>query len=209
MKNKIIAISLLTLTLVGVSAMLIMNSINNLNVSENVLPSFGKTVNLDNYDSFEKMVEVPAFKGRVGSARSFSSGTDESPYNYSVSTKNPSEMIANSSPGYAGHGISNFRGSGKKNNSVVNNSPIAMNNSVIVRPIDRAGSFSSGTVAERRESAVAQVSEPFTSSNSMIPGPMRMDGDGESPPGEGAPVGEGLIVLLLFAGAYLFYRRKL
>ena len=83
-----------------------------------------------------------------------------------------------------------------------------MNNSVIGASIDRSGGFSSGTVADRRETSVAQVKEPFSASNSMIPGPMKMEGEGDNPPPEGMPVGEGFWILLILAGAYIFYRKK-
>ena len=133
---------------------------------------------------------------------------DENQSNYNFPQIKSGETMF-SSTNSVGMENNNYRGAGKRNhNSPVNNSAIAMNNSVIGTPIDRSGGFSSGTVADRRETAVAQVKEPFSASNSMIPGPMRMDGVDENPPPEGMPVGEGIWILLILAGAYIFYRKK-
>ena len=208
MKSKIIAISLLTLILVSLSALILQKSIRSIIVTENVLPSFGKSTDLTEYESFDKMIEVPAFKGRTGAPKSYGAGSSENQSNYNFPQIKSGETMF-STTNSVGMENNNYRGAGKRNhNSPVNNSAIAMNNSVIGTPIDRSGGFSSGTVADRRETAVAQVKEPFSASNSMIPGPMRMEDVDENPPPEGMPVGEGIWILLILAGAYIFYRKK-
>ena len=50
------------------------------------------------------------------------------------------------------------------------------------------------------------MSTPFSDGNNS--GPMRMEGEGDNPPPEGMPVGNGVWVMLLLAAGYMIYRRK-
>ncbi|MBP1663412.1 MAG: hypothetical protein H6Q19_552 [Bacteroidetes bacterium] len=56
------------------------------------------------------------------------------------------------------------------------------------------------------ELLASNISVPFSGSNN--PGPMRMDGGDDNPPPEGAPVGNGIFVMLLLAAGYTLYRKK-
>ena len=51
------------------------------------------------------------------------------------------------------------------------------------------------------------MSTPFSDGNNS--GPMRMEGEGDNPPPEGMPVGNGVWVMLFLAVAYTLYRRKI
>ena len=50
------------------------------------------------------------------------------------------------------------------------------------------------------------MSTPFSDGNNS--GPMRMEGEGDNPPPEGMPVGNGVWVMLFLAAGYILYRRK-
>ena len=50
------------------------------------------------------------------------------------------------------------------------------------------------------------MSTPFSDGNNS--GPMRMEGEGDNPPPEGMPVGNGVWVMLFLAVAYTLYRKK-
>ena len=52
----------------------------------------------------------------------------------------------------------------------------------------------------------SNMSAPFSDGN--ISGPMRMEGEGDNPPPEGMPVGNGVWVMLFLAVAYTLYRKK-
>lgn len=50
------------------------------------------------------------------------------------------------------------------------------------------------------------MSTPFSDGNNS--GPMRMEGEGDNPPPEGVPVGNGVWAMLFLAAGYILYRRK-
>ena len=50
------------------------------------------------------------------------------------------------------------------------------------------------------------MSTPFSDGNNS--GPMRMEGEGDNPPPEGMPVGNGVWAMLFLAAGYILYRRK-
>ena len=50
------------------------------------------------------------------------------------------------------------------------------------------------------------MSTPFSDGNNS--GPMRMEGEGDNPPPEGMPVGNGVWVMLFLSAGYILYRRK-
>jgi len=52
----------------------------------------------------------------------------------------------------------------------------------------------------------SNMSAPFSDGN--ISGPMRMEGEGDNPPPEGMPVGNGVWVMLFLSAGYILYRRK-
>lgn len=210
MRKKIIAIMLLTLALTGLSAFLMHTSIKGIYADEAGLPSYGKDVMYAESESYDEMaeVQVPAFKGRTVSARpSYRAGTDGSnSYSYNGSSALHTNDIVSSNT-HPMVSASSYYGQGKrKADPSMSGSQLSMNYTWRDKP-DKSASFSAGTVADRRESSMTQVSQPF-SSNSAIPGPMRLIGDDELPPGEGAPVGGGFWILAVLAGAYAFLRKK-
>ena len=50
------------------------------------------------------------------------------------------------------------------------------------------------------------MSTPFSDGNNS--GPMRMEGEGDNPPPEGVPVGNGVWAMLFLSAGYILYRRK-
>ena len=50
------------------------------------------------------------------------------------------------------------------------------------------------------------MSTPFSDGNNS--GPMRMEGEGDNPPPEGMPVGNGVWAMLFLSAGYILYRRK-
>lgn len=187
-------------------------------VSENIFPKLGKNPYLADYEDFDKMIEVPAFKGRTAGAKSYSAGTGsdfDNNYSYSIlPTLSQNDRMFGTSvgydieQGYSSRGVSK----GAKKPSTVSTPVIAMNNPLFYSSssVGHNRSFSSGTIAERweRENTRTQLNRPF-SEKTGIPGPMRLEGDDELPPPEGAPVGEGLTILALLGGVYMYLRRKM
>ena len=52
----------------------------------------------------------------------------------------------------------------------------------------------------------SNMSAPFSDGNNS--GPMRMEGEGDNPPPEGMPVGNGVWAMLFLSAGYILYRRK-
>ena len=52
----------------------------------------------------------------------------------------------------------------------------------------------------------SNMSAPFSDGNNS--GPMRMEGEGDNPPPEGVPVGNGVWAMLFLSAGYILYRRK-
>ena len=84
--------------------------------------------------------------------------------------------------------------------------PMALMLSLSVKPTGTMNLVTSGKNVES-ELLASNLSAPFSESN--ISGPMRMDGDGENPPPEGTPIGNGIWVMLLLVVGYALYRKKL
>ena len=64
-------------------------------------------------------------------------------------------------------------------------------------------SIASAGADTKTEQTVSAQPAPF--SGGGLSGPMRMEGEGDNPPPEGMPVGNGLWFMLLLAGIYALY----
>ncbi|NLI72434.1 MAG: hypothetical protein GX361_06835 [Bacteroidales bacterium] len=215
MKTKIIAILLLTFLLVGTSVLIMNKSIKKMIVSEATLPSFGEASVLADYEDFDtdNVVKVPAYTGSSSYVQSsYNSNLGSTFYDYSVLPVSNDEGISVGSVYVHGHSIGQGMSNRKRGNNLstesspISSPMIAMSYPRHIQAIDKNRSFSSGTISDRRDVSQTQLTQPF-SDKAAVPGPMRAIG--EFPPAEGAPVGEGLPILILLSGAYMYFRRKI
>lgn len=186
-------------------------------VSENIFPKLGKNPYLADYEGFDEIIEVPPFKGRTAGAKSYSAGTgsdSDNSYSYSIlPTLSQNDRMFGTLVGHSiEQGYSRGVSKGAKKPSTVSTPVIAMNNPLFYSSssVGHNRSFSSGTIAERWENTRTQLNRPF-SEKTGIPGPMRLEGEEDLPPPEGdpLPIGNGVGILALLAGTYMFFRRKI
>ena len=207
MKTKIGTIALLTFTVLSLSFLLLRSTIHSIK-EEALIESFNK-VRPNTQQVLAGTIEVPAYKPRNKSSKSIYSGNTEgfssfsSSESYSGGVGNDPEIFSTTAVISSNGGKSSLghRAGYNAEKSI----PSAM---IALKQSKSSGSerlYASNRVSVRVEAA-SGLTQPF--SGGGVSGPlMRMDNDDYNPPAEGAPVGEGVVILLVLSVAYGVYQR--
>lgn len=206
MKNKITAIAILTVSVLGISVLMLQKTIKNM--SDETL--IWVTDIQNGYEGYRDLVEVPEFKERVlkGTRQLpvYSGDVEVSPYAASKSITDNSNLdggFFSTSVSSVAEVVSPQRRSSSRANS--------QQHTASIMPVLPKKSSMDGLIASNRvtqsEPMTTELAAPFTNSSAGMPGPQRMFGTNDNPPGEGAPVGEGAALLILLAAVYGFYNR--
>lgn len=215
MKTKIIMISILTIAIVGMSIIVLNDLVNKINDEANIVYTGQYIDNTLLDDNSKTWIDVPVHKKRSSgnrtatrsrgsidlSGNSMTSQSELTSFNSGL-VEFSSELTKNKQAYAISRGVQQARFERQD----VNYRPIAATS------INKSyqGSFQTslpdGELQALSNSNFSKNSQPFE--NSGMKPRMRMEGDGENPPGEGAPVGEGLFILFALAGIYLFRFRK-
>ena len=204
MKNKIAAIGLLTIAVLILSILVLNTTIGNIK-EEALLYNSGISGSQVRADEItEDVLELPVYRKRnIAAARHQEYTGGSSSYSILPSTrKEPGIASSNSQPfsGSATVGSVSRRSSGGDN--PVNYRPLAVVPAWREKP-SAAMSIASAGADTKTEQTVSAQPAPF--SGGGLSGPMRMEGEGDNPPPEGMPVGNGLWFMLLLAGIYALY----
>ncbi|HNX89439.1 MAG TPA: hypothetical protein PKH58_10165 [Paludibacteraceae bacterium] len=163
------------------------------------------------FNSNEFMMKIPAYKeGSTTATRHRPANISvnrQSAGNVYVPIKSVDKAISSgfSMPG-TDKSIYSLKSKKSSDENSLNFRPMALMLSLSVKPTGTMNLVTSGKNVES-ELLASNLSAPFSESN--ISGPMRMDGDGENPPPEGTPIGNGIWVMLLLVVGYALYRKKL
>ena len=208
MKTKIAAISLLTVVVLVLSILILQTTVSNIKQEALLLTvsEGGQRIKPDQIT--QEMKDLPVYKKRSTSTRSYSPANPDRSSSYSVSHSKSAEygITTSGSPTSFSGTESHVRGSQKASDaeSSVNYRPLAAAPSWRQRPSGAMSVTSSG-VASDGEQTVSNSYAPFSGGGPS--GPMRMDGDDDNPPPEGMPVGNGLWLMMFFAGIYILIKR--
>ena len=88
----------------------------------------------------------------------------------------------------------------------MNNQTLAVMPVQITKPSGTMNLVTSGKDVQS-ELVASNMSAPFSDGNNS--GPMRMEGEGDNPPPEGMPVGNGVWAMFFLVVGYTLYRRKI
>ena len=210
MKTKIRTISLMTLGVFILSFFVINTIIKEMTEeAKNPYKVYQGSV-APSYNSNAFVMKVSAHKTRSATAtrhrsanRSVNRQNAESVY---VPIKSVDKAL---SSGFSTPGSDNSIYSRRSKKSVDENSmnyrPMAVIPSWSAKPSGTMNLVTSGKDVQS-ELVASNMSAPFSDGNNS--GPMRMEGEGDNPPPEGMPVGNGVWAMLFLSAGYILYRRK-
>ncbi len=206
MKTKIAAISLLTVAILVLSILILQTTVSNIKDEALILTTTSGDTRIAQDEITEGVLELPVYKKRsISATRHSQAYTGQNSSRSILPSKISEEGIASTNPhSYTGSATS-VKGSQKSSDEggSVNYRPLASLPSWRAKPSGAmSASPGAGTDAAQK---VSNVSAPF--SGGGLSGPMRMDGDDENPPPEGMPVGNGLWLMIAFAGIYILIKR--
>ena len=206
MKTKIGTIALLTLTVLSLSFLLLRSTIHSIK-EEALIESFNK-VRPNTQQVLAATIEVPVYKPRNKSSKSIYSGNTEGFSSFSASESYSGGMGKEQEIFSTTMAMSSGSGKSSISHRSGNNAEKSQSSATIaLKQSKSSGSerlYASNRVSVRGEAA-SGLTQPFSGG---VSGPlMRIDGDDYNPPAEGAPVGEGVVILLVLSVAYGVYQR--
>ena len=207
MKTKIGTIALLSLTVLSLSFLLLRSTIHSIK-EEALIESFNK-VRPNTQQVLAATIEVPVYKPRNKSSKSIYSGNTEGFSSFSASESYSGGMGKEQEIFSTTMAMSSGSGKSSISHRSGNNAEKSQSSATIaLKQLKSSGSerpYASNRVSVRGEAA-SGLTQPF--SGGGVSGPlMRIDGDDYNPPAEGAPVGEGVVILLVLSVAYGVYQR--
>lgn len=204
MKTKIIAISLMTVSVIGLSFLLIQNIFQSIDEVEEAQGLIS-----DRPTEFvEEVTKLPEFSKGSGNNnyRAYNADQKESPGFVLPFNSTSADMGYFSTSALPSASSNGYNRSSNQNNTQ-NYHPVAMI-PVLNQGKVRSDKFLALGRGVNREGFAAKLNEPFSGSAMNMTGPMRMEGNGDSPPGEGVPIGEGMALLMCLALFYGLYQMK-
>ncbi len=202
MKKKIGAVAFLTITVFGLSFLLLAGAIRSF-TDEAVIQNYNGNV-FDNHHVTGSSIELPVYKPRKNISASYARENFREYSAFSVSeTFSDRESYEKeaflTSEAMLSDRVNSVSYSKQGRNSNENSLSAGI---PVLKKIRSPGSeklYTSNRISDREVTRLV-LSQPF--SGAGLHGPMRMDGDNSNPPAEGVPAGEGVAILMLLSVAY-------